>query len=141
MALFEHARTVVPAKTRDEGAVDQARSAAEALLFASLEARPATRNKFRLNVPLDFSFGTRTAEGDLTAEQARLVVEVDGYHHFRDQANYRRDRRKDELLQAHGWFVMRFLADDVVNDLERVLHRIEERLARLEAARKPDQKE
>ena len=144
MVLLDHARSVVPAKTGDACVADQARSAArsaaEALLFAVLEAWPATRKKFRLNAPLDFSFGSRTAEGDLTAMQARLVVEIDGYHHFRDQAGYRRDRRKDELLQAHGWFVIRFLADDIVGDLETVLHRIEERLARLEAARLPNQK-
>lgn len=135
MALFDHARRVVPAKSNDDAAADRARSAAEAFLFAVLDARPATRKKFRLNAPLDFSFGPRPAEGDLTAMQARLVVEIDGYYHFRDQAGYRRDRRKDELLQAHGWFVIRFLADDIVRDLETVLHRIEERLARLEAAR------
>ncbi|MBW0000371.1 MAG: DUF559 domain-containing protein [Verrucomicrobia bacterium] len=141
VALLDHARTVVPARSNDDAAASQARSAAEALLFAVLDARPATRKKFRLNAPLDFSFGPRPAEGDLTATQARLVVEIDGYHHFRDQAGYRRDRRKDELLQAHGWFVIRFLAEDIVSDLETVLHRIEERLARLEAARMPDQKQ
>ena len=37
---------------------------------------------------------------------------------------YRRDRRKDQLLQENGYFVLRFLAEDVVKDLDRVLDAI-----------------
>lgn len=29
------------------------------------------------------------------------------------QRGYRRDRRKDQLLQENGYFVLRFLAEDV----------------------------
>jgi very-short-patch-repair endonuclease len=41
----------------------------------------------------------------------------DGSHHFEDKDAYRRDRRKDELLQENGYFILRFLADDVMNNL------------------------
>jgi very-short-patch-repair endonuclease len=34
------------------------------------------------------------------------------------------------LLQQHGWLVMRCLAEDVVIDLERIVHEIEAVLAR-----------
>jgi len=37
---------------------------------------------------------------------------------------YRRDRRKDQLLQEHGYFVLRFLADDVGRELDSVLDAI-----------------
>ena len=102
-----------------------ARSAAEALLSAVLEARELTRHRFQLNTLLPFNFGRRAAEGDLAAVDARLVVEVDGYYHFQDADAYRRDRRKDALFQEHGWFVLRFLADDITGKLESVITEIE----------------
>ena len=108
----------------------EARSAAEALLFAVLNGRPQTRGRFNLNETLDFSFGGRPAEGDLVAPAPRVVVEIDGYHHFQQAERYRRDRRKDLLLQQHGWLVMRCLAEDVVIDLERIVNEIEAVLAR-----------
>jgi very-short-patch-repair endonuclease len=114
----------------EQGREDQARSAAERLLFALLNARQLTRGRFALNVPLPFVFGLRPAEADLAAPDARLVVEIDGYYHFRDPEGYRRDRRKDALLQEHGWFVLRFLADDVAGDPGSVIARIEHALAR-----------
>ena len=35
--------------------------------------------------------------------------------------DYRRDRRKDALLQEHGYFVLRFVAEDVGAKLDMVL--------------------
>ena len=37
---------------------------------------------------------------------------------------YRRDRRKDQLLQENGYFVLRFLAEDVGKNLDLVLDAI-----------------
>ena len=34
---------------------------------------------------------------------------------------YRRDREKDALLQENGFYVLRFLAEDVGQQLDRVL--------------------
>jgi len=89
------------------------RSAAERELHAALEADPRTRGRFALCASLDVDFGGQPAEVDLFAAADRLVVEVDGYFHFRDADAYRRDRRKDALLQLHGYVVLRFLADDI----------------------------
>ena len=36
----------------------------------------------------------------------------------------RRDRRKDQLLQEHGYFVLRFLAEDMGKHLDEVLDAI-----------------
>ena len=55
---------------------------------------------------------------------AKLAVEIDGARHFDDKDAYRRDRRKDELLQGEGYFVLRFLAEDVLSDLDIVIDRI-----------------
>ena len=42
---------------------------------------------------------------------------------------YRRDRRKDALLQENGYFVLRFLAEDVGKHLDDVLDAILRALA------------
>jgi very-short-patch-repair endonuclease len=65
---------------------------------------------------VSFAFGGRGAEIDLLSRADELAIEIDGYHHFTDAEGYRRDRRKDLLLQAHGYAVVRFLADDVLAD-------------------------
>ncbi|MGH9371966.1 MAG: DUF559 domain-containing protein [Vicinamibacterales bacterium] len=49
---------------------------------------------------------------------------VGGAQHLADPAAYRRDRRKDQLLQENGYFVLRFLAEDVGKELDLVLNAI-----------------
>ncbi len=97
------------------------RSIHERFLFEVLESLPATAGLFRPNAELPFRHGPRAGEADLLAERPRVAVEVDGalYHLTQDQ--YRRDRRKDDLYQRHGYLVLRFLAEDVVTDLEGIL--------------------
>jgi very-short-patch-repair endonuclease len=53
-----------------------------------------------------------------------LVIEVDGVQHLGDPVSYRRDRRKDLLLQENGYRVLRFLADDLSRDLDATLDAI-----------------
>ena len=57
-------------------------------------------------------------------------MELDGDQHLADPAAYRRDRRKDLLLQENGYLVLRFLAQDVGKELDRVLDTILRALAR-----------
>ena len=103
---------------------DRARSAAERFLFELLGDLPETAGLFALNVRLDFCFGPMRAEVDLLAAGLRLAVEIDGFHHFRGPEGYRRDRRKDALMQRQGFLVLRFLAEDVVTRLEDILEEI-----------------
>ena len=49
------------------------------------------------------------------------VTELDGGQHLGDTDAYRRDRRKDALLQENGYLVLRFLAEDVGKHLDQVL--------------------
>ena len=111
-----------PGKAKEDE--DRARSAAERFLFDLLDDLPATAGLFELNARLGFCFGPMRAEVDLLAASLRLTVEIDGYHHFREPENYRRDRRKDACLQKEGYLVLRFLAEDVVVRLEDVLEEI-----------------
>lgn len=41
-----------------------------------------------------------------------------------EQRAYRGDRKKDTLLQEHGFFVLRFLAEDLARRLDEVLDAI-----------------
>jgi len=121
-SLFTHAARSVTSE--DEG-LNRARSATEAFLYRRLETLPQTAGRFRLNAELPIPFdGHGRMEVDLLCADARLAVELDGAQHLDNPEAYRRDRRKDMLLQQHGYFVMRFLAEDVGKQLDTVLDSI-----------------
>ncbi|MCP3098065.1 endonuclease domain-containing protein [Myxococcus sp. K15C18031901] len=107
----------------------RARSEAESFLFDLLEHLPATRGHFQLNGVLDLGDGSRPLEVDLLCRELRLAIEIDGFHHFREPERYRRDRRKDLDLQRAGYWVARFLADDVVARLEVIRETVESMIA------------
>ena len=65
---------------------------------------------------------------------ARVAVELDGAQHLADPLAYRRDRRKDQLLQENGYLVLRFLAEDVGKELDLVLDAILRSLSRRRTA-------
>jgi superfamily II DNA or RNA helicase/very-short-patch-repair endonuclease len=101
---------------------DRARSASEAFLFRRLETLAETTGRFRLNEQLPISFdGNGRMEVDFLCAEAGIVVELDGAQHLADAEAYRRDRRKDALLQQNGYFVLRFLAEDAGKNLDHIL--------------------
>jgi very-short-patch-repair endonuclease len=105
--------------------VQRARSASEAFLFQRLETLHETAGRFRMNAELPIAFdGWGKMEVDFLDEETRLVIELDGGQHFTDEDAYRRDRRKDALLQEHGYFVLRFLVQDTGVRLDHVLDTI-----------------
>jgi very-short-patch-repair endonuclease len=63
-------------------------------------------------------------EVDLLCAHLKVAIELDGSQHLGDPDAYRRDRRKDTLLQEHGYLVLRFLAEDVGKYLDQVLDAI-----------------
>jgi superfamily II DNA or RNA helicase/very-short-patch-repair endonuclease len=117
--LFVHvARPFTP----DAEGTARARSASEAFFYRRLETFPETARRFRLNEELPIPFdGWGRMEVDLLCADARLVIELDGAQHLSDPEAYRRDRRKDALLQQNGYFVLRFLAEDLGKRLDYVL--------------------
>jgi very-short-patch-repair endonuclease len=116
-----------------EGA-NRARSASEAFLYRRLETLAATNGKFRLNVELPIPFdGWGRMEVDLLCAPSRIAIELDGGQHLGDADPYRRDRRKDALLQENGYLILRFLAEDVGKHLDRVLDAILRALSHQEA--------
>lgn len=119
-AALEAAR----ARGGDAAADRRLRSAAEALLCRALEGNAYTRGRYVPNQTIDVVFGTRLLEVDLLGTACGIAIEIDGYYHFRDAAAYRRDRRKDVLMQQAGYLVVRVLAEDVIDSVEAVLSRI-----------------
>ncbi len=120
--LFVHAARKMDPNA--EGA-NRARSASEAFLYRRLETLPETSGRFRLNAELPIPFdGWGKMEVDLLCSPARLAIELDGAQHLAGADAYRRDRRKDALMQEHGYFVLRFLTEDVGKRLDAVLDAI-----------------
>jgi very-short-patch-repair endonuclease len=127
-SLFVHAARAMP---EDADGAARARSATEAFLYRRLDTLTDTHGRFRLNVALPIPFdGFGTLEVDLLCADARVAIELDGGQHLADPIAYRRDRRKDQLLQENGYFVLRFLAEDVGKELDAVLDSILRVLAR-----------
>src|SRR5437867_12759970 len=109
----------------DANGANRARSASEAFLYRRLETFAETAGRFHLNVELPIPFDNRGCmEADLFCADANLVIELDGAQHLADAEAYRRDRRKDALLQRNGYFLLRFLAEDVGQHLDHVLDTI-----------------
>ena len=134
-SLFVHAFHPVSPEAKG---VARARSASEAFLYRRLQSLQSTANLFCLNADLPIPFDTKSRmEVDLLCEELRLVIELDGGQHLADAAAYRRDRRKDAALQQHGYFILRFLTEDLGQHLDDVLDAIQRALAhQKELARK-----
>lgn len=127
--LFAHVARDVSSESQG---IERARSATEAFFYRRLETLPETAGRFRLNAELSIPFdGWGKMEVDFLYPEARLVIELDGDQHLGNADAYRRDRRKDTLLQEHGYFVLRFLATDVGVQLDRVLDAVLRALSHL----------
>lgn len=123
-SLFAAATRSITPSPQSEGA-DRARSAAEAFLFRRLEMLPRTSGRFVLNAELPIPFdGRGKMEVDLLDQESHLAIELDGPQHLESVEAYRRDRRKDLLLQQQGYLVLRFLTEDVSKGLDKVLDTI-----------------
>lgn len=117
--LFVH---VARSPASDAEGVARARSASEAFFFRRLETLTETSGRFKLNAELAIPFnGWERMEVDLLCAEAGLVIELDGAQHLADPEAYRRDRRKDALLQQNDYLVLRFLAEDLGKRLDYVL--------------------
>jgi very-short-patch-repair endonuclease len=115
--------TLVP-DLEGEGAA-RARSSVERFLYQRLETMPGFIGLFGLNQKIPIAFDAESSmEIDLYSKDLKLAIEIDGPQHLNDRDAYRRDRRKDILLQQSGILVLRFLADDISKQLDRVLDTI-----------------
>jgi len=108
-------------------------------LFDALARDPRTRGCFELDGRVAVAGGEPAIAIDLVAPEARIAVELDGWYHFHDPDGYRRDRVQDARLQRAGYFVLRFLAEDVDDRLDATLDQLAIALAGRRARRAPPQ--
>jgi uncharacterized protein (DUF433 family) len=117
-SLFVH---VAKMPDLNAGGADSARSATEAFLYRRLETLPETAGRFWLNAELPIPFdGSGRMEVDLLSADTQIAIELDGGQHLDNPEAYRRDRRKDVLLQENGFHGLRFLCEDVGKRLDEV---------------------
>ena len=129
--LFVNAATTTTSDSQDNS---RARSATEAFLYRRLETLSQVAGLFHLNVKLPIPFdGWGQMEVDLLYEKGKVAIELDGAQHLDSIEAYRRDRRKDLLLQENGYIVLRFLAEDVGKRLDAILDTIQRVLSSAES--------
>jgi very-short-patch-repair endonuclease len=86
----------------------EASTQAENLLWRRLRRYPVTGTHFRRQVPI----GPYIV--DFACMAARLIIEVDGSQHSRDDLR-RRDEARTRWLESEGYRVMRFWNNDLAN--------------------------
>ena len=88
---------------------------AEVVLWQRLRGKQLGGFKFRRQEPL----GNFIA--DFFCVEAHLIIELDGSSH---EGRAEADARRDEVLRAEGYFVLRFSNDEITQNLLGVLETI-----------------
>ena len=77
----------------------------------------------------------RRYRADIVLEQAKIIIEFDGFQYHRSKAAFQSDRERQNAFVAHGWRVLRFFHAQVRNDLDGVVDLILSVCARSVVAR------
>jgi very-short-patch-repair endonuclease len=92
---------------------------AEELLWGALRGEQIRGFQFRRQHPVGrFVF-------DFCCTKARLIIEVDGQHHYNDPDQRERDAARDAFLANGGYTTLRFTNTEVLKDLASVVARID----------------
>jgi very-short-patch-repair endonuclease len=94
---------------------------AERLLWSKLRMKQLKGLMFSRQKPL----GGYIA--DFYCHRAKLIIEVNGGQHFKDD-NREYDRTRDEYLKSMGLTVLRFTNNDILDNIEGVVDIIEQKL-------------
>jgi very-short-patch-repair endonuclease len=116
-------KTVVVFKPRNTDRAKSLRNAAtpaERKLWKYLSKRQLGGRKFSRQMPVGPYYA------DFLCRELGLIIEIDGYSH-ETQQDY--DAKRTRALVKHGYKVIRFTNDDVLNNVEGVVGRIERVLA------------
>lgn len=97
--------------------------------FCVVQAEIEGSHRFRV----DFAFlGDRFERDSDRSSPVRVAVELDGHDfHERTKEQASRDKRRDRILAAGGWTMLRFTGSDVYQDPAAVLAEIENTCVRL----------
>ena len=90
---------------------------AELILWQRIKARRLEGIKFRRQQPIeDFIV-------DFLSFEKRIIIELDGGQHAEDR---QKDRERDKLLTKAGFKVLRFWNNEIFENLDGVLERIQQ---------------
>jgi very-short-patch-repair endonuclease len=89
----------------------------EVLLWIRLKVRDPERPTFRRQHPISPYIA------DFYCSAARLVIEIDGTHHFEDGQTIR-DEVRDRQLRRLGYRILRIPAAEVMADADEVADRV-----------------
>lgn len=95
-----------------------------AALCHALATDPRTARRFERNVNMPIHEQQRDTQVELVARAARLVVQRDTWYRAADPQRLQRDHLQDRWLQHAGFFVQRFVADDLEQRLDDVVEEI-----------------
>ncbi len=98
-------------------------TSAEIRLWSRLRAKQLQGLKFRRQ------HGIGPYIVDFYCPEKSLVIEVDGDTHA-DENQVMKDRQRETYLQSLGLRVIRYMNDDVLNNIEGVLEDLYEKLSR-----------
>lgn len=89
----------------------------QAILYAAVHSRwPQAQAEYPPNIQ------GRKFRIDIAFVEEALAIELDGWQwHAKYLEDFKRDRRRQNLLVIHGWRVLRFTAEDIHHDLEGCL--------------------
>lgn len=91
---------------------------------ASEAERVLARELARVGYRLESNKFVGRYYGDLVDDWSRVIVEVDGLGPHSERSMFRNDRRRQNRLLLDGWFVLRYAADDVFDDLQAIVAEI-----------------
>jgi len=86
----------------------------EIILWNYLRNRRLCDLKFRRQEPIGFYIA------DFVCIEKKVVVELDGVHHFYDEAILY-DSERDKFINASGFKVLRFKNSEIIENIEEVL--------------------
>jgi very-short-patch-repair endonuclease len=102
----------------------------EVLLWMKIKNKQISGYQFLRQKPLDRYIA------DFYCQKLKLVIEVDGYTHYHQQAQ-ENDAFRDVILKQHDLFIMRIDDQDVKRDMANVLRRIEAYIDKFEKESPP----
>lgn len=108
----------------------------EGRLFAALEADPRTRGRFRRDAQAPIHGPRQSCAVSILGNRIRMVIQIDDWRHA-GVHSYAEERASDLALQDAGFFVLRFLPEDIQQRLDVVVSDIVDAMAARRAANSP----
>ncbi|WP_262151974.1 endonuclease domain-containing protein [Chryseobacterium foetidum] len=93
----------------------------EKILWEKLRNNQFRGFKFRRQHPINLFIA------DFYCHQLKLIIEIDGqYHNFQEQI--KKDRERTEILESNGLQVIRFSNNEIMEDLDKIISEINEKI-------------